>query len=68
MFVYIVSWLQLADGIAPARALGINTISMALLLPVMIAIGWLSAIASAASPCCWRPRPSPSSLPGRCSG
>src|SRR5215213_2493693 len=42
MFVYIVSWLQLADGIAPARALGINTISMALLPPVMIATAWLS--------------------------
>ena len=33
MFVYIVSWLQLADGIAPAQALGINTISMPLLPP-----------------------------------
>jgi MHS family proline/betaine transporter-like MFS transporter len=42
MFVYIVSWLQLADGIAPARALGINTISMALLPPVMVATAWLS--------------------------
>jgi MHS family proline/betaine transporter-like MFS transporter len=42
MFVYIVSWLQFADGIPPARALGINTISMALLLPLMIAMGWLS--------------------------
>ena len=42
MFVYIVSWLQLADGIAPARALGINTISMAVLIPLMVAMGWLS--------------------------
>jgi MHS family proline/betaine transporter-like MFS transporter len=42
MFVYIVSWLQLADGIAPARALGINTISMALLPPVMVGTAWLS--------------------------
>jgi len=42
MFVYIVSWLQLADGVAPARALGINTISMALLLPLMLATGWLT--------------------------
>jgi len=42
MFVYIVSWLQLADGIAPDRALEINTISMAILLPVMVATGWLS--------------------------
>lgn len=42
MFVYIVSWLQLADGVAPARALGINTISMVLLLPLMIGVGLLS--------------------------
>jgi MFS transporter, MHS family, proline/betaine transporter len=42
MFVYIVSWLQLADGIAPDRALEINTISMTILLPVMVATGWLS--------------------------
>src|SRR5581483_6562915 len=42
MFVYIVSWLQLADGIPPARALGINTISMALLLPLMVTMAWLS--------------------------
>jgi MHS family proline/betaine transporter-like MFS transporter len=40
MFVYIVSWLQLVDGISPARALGINTLSMTLLLPLMIAMGW----------------------------
>jgi MHS family proline/betaine transporter-like MFS transporter len=40
MFVYIVSWLQLVDGLAPARALGINTISMAALLPLMVAMGW----------------------------
>ncbi|MDP1963966.1 MAG: MFS transporter [Reyranella sp.] len=40
MFVYIVSWLQLVDGMAPARALGINTISMAALLPLMVAMGW----------------------------
>jgi MHS family proline/betaine transporter-like MFS transporter len=42
LFVYIVSWLQLADGIAPAHALSINTINMALLLPIMIGMGWLS--------------------------
>jgi MHS family proline/betaine transporter-like MFS transporter len=40
MFVYIVSWLQLVDGMAPSRALGINTLSMTLLLPLMIAMGW----------------------------
>ncbi len=42
LFVYIVSWLQLADGIAPSHALGINTISMFILLPVMVGMGWLS--------------------------
>ncbi len=42
MFVYIVSWLQLVDGIAPAQALGINTISMTVLLPLMLAMAWLS--------------------------
>jgi len=41
-FVYLVSWLQFADGIAPARALGINTVSMVALLPVMVGAGWLS--------------------------
>ncbi|MGQ3297882.1 MFS transporter [Reyranella sp.] len=42
MFVYIVSWLQFADDIAPATALGINSTSMALMLPVMVLMGWLS--------------------------
>ncbi|UYN93124.1 MAG: MFS transporter [Enhydrobacter sp.] len=42
LFVYIVSWLQLADGIAPARALEINTVSMLVLLPMMVAMGALS--------------------------
>ncbi len=42
VFVYLVSWLQMVDGIAPARALEINTVSMLLLLPVMLASGWLS--------------------------
>jgi MHS family proline/betaine transporter-like MFS transporter len=41
-FVYIVSWLQTADGIPPSRALGINSFSMTMLLPVTIAAGWLS--------------------------
>jgi MHS family proline/betaine transporter-like MFS transporter len=41
-FVYLVSWLQLADGIAPARALEINSVSMAVLLPVMIVTGLLA--------------------------
>jgi MHS family proline/betaine transporter-like MFS transporter len=42
LFVYIVSWLQMADGIAPAKALEINTVSMFVLLPVMILMGSLS--------------------------
>jgi MFS transporter, MHS family, proline/betaine transporter len=42
LFVYVVSWLQLADGIPPARALEINTVSMLVLLPVMILMGALS--------------------------
>jgi MHS family proline/betaine transporter-like MFS transporter len=41
-FVYLVSWLQMADGIAPSRALEINSFSMAILLPLVIAAGWLS--------------------------
>jgi MHS family proline/betaine transporter-like MFS transporter len=41
-FVYLVSWLQTADGIAPSRALEINSFSMAVLLPLVIAAGWLS--------------------------
>jgi len=41
-FVYLVSWLQNADRIAPARALEINSFSMVILLPVTIAGGWLS--------------------------
>jgi MHS family proline/betaine transporter-like MFS transporter len=42
VFLYVASWLQTVDGIAPAHALGINTLAMILLLPVMLAAGWLS--------------------------
>ena len=42
MFVYIVSWLQLADGVPPAQALTINTISMALLIPAEVGMASLS--------------------------
>ncbi len=42
MFLYVVSWLQSVDGVSPAQALEINTISMAALLPVMVAAGGLS--------------------------
>lgn len=41
-FVYLVSWLQTADGIPPARALEINSLSMAVMLPVVIATGFLT--------------------------
>jgi len=41
-FVYLVSWLQTADGIPPARALEINSISMLVLLPVMVVTGLLN--------------------------
>ncbi len=41
-FVYLVSWLQTADGIPPARALEINSISMLVLLPVMVMTGLLN--------------------------
>jgi MHS family proline/betaine transporter-like MFS transporter len=42
MFVYIVTWLQRADGVSPARALGINTVSMLLYMLVMFFMAWLS--------------------------
>ena len=41
-FVYLVSWLQTADGIPPSRSLEINSFSMVMLLPVLLAAGWLS--------------------------
>jgi MHS family proline/betaine transporter-like MFS transporter len=41
-FVYLVSWLQTADGISPSRSLEINTFSMVMTLPVVITAGWLS--------------------------
>jgi MHS family proline/betaine transporter-like MFS transporter len=41
-FVYLVSWLQTADGIPPARALEINSFSMTMILAVVIAAGYLS--------------------------
>jgi MFS transporter, MHS family, proline/betaine transporter len=42
MFLYIVSWLQTADGIAPSHALAINSISILALLPATLGAGWLS--------------------------
>jgi MFS transporter, MHS family, proline/betaine transporter len=41
-FVYLVSWLQNADHIAAARALEINSFSMAILLAVIVASGLLT--------------------------
>src|SRR5215471_4427122 len=42
MFLYIVSWLQTADGIAPEHALAINTGGILGLLPTCLLAGWLS--------------------------
>lgn len=42
VFVYVVSWLEMVDGIAPATALKINSESMVLLIAVMLGSGWLS--------------------------
>jgi MHS family proline/betaine transporter-like MFS transporter len=41
-FIYLVSWLQTADRIPASRALEINSFSMAILLPTVIAAGLLS--------------------------
>jgi len=41
-FVYLVSWLQNVDHIAPARALEINSFSMVILLVVIVASGLLA--------------------------
>lgn len=42
IFVYVVSWLELVDGIPAASALKINSESMVLIVLVMLASGWLS--------------------------
>ena len=42
IFLYAVSWLQLVDGVTPARALGLNTVAMTAVLPTFLAAGWLS--------------------------
>jgi MFS transporter, MHS family, proline/betaine transporter len=41
-FLYLVSWMQTADGIPPARALEINSFSMMVMMVVVIAAGFLS--------------------------
>jgi MHS family proline/betaine transporter-like MFS transporter len=42
MFLYVVSWLQTADGVSPRNALAINTISILALMPACLVAGWLS--------------------------
>ncbi len=42
VFLYLVSWLQFVDGIAPVVALTFNTVAMAVALPVYLGAGWLS--------------------------
>lgn len=42
VFLYLVSWLQFVDGIAPSTALALNTVVMAAALPIYIGAGWLS--------------------------
>jgi MHS family proline/betaine transporter-like MFS transporter len=42
IFLYLVSWLQTVDGVAPARSLAVNTTSMAAMIPVELLFGWLS--------------------------
>jgi MFS transporter, MHS family, proline/betaine transporter len=42
LFVFVVSWLQFADGVAPDHALGINTTSLFVLVLMTPAMGRLS--------------------------
>jgi MHS family proline/betaine transporter-like MFS transporter len=42
MFLYVVTWLQTADGIAPKHALEINTLSILALMPTCLFTGWVS--------------------------
>jgi MHS family proline/betaine transporter-like MFS transporter len=42
IFLYLVSWLQTVDGVAPARSLAVNTTSMAAMMPIDLLFGWLS--------------------------
>jgi MHS family proline/betaine transporter-like MFS transporter len=41
-FIFMVYWLQEADGFAPGRALQINMIGMLAMTPICLAAGWLS--------------------------
>jgi MFS transporter, MHS family, proline/betaine transporter len=42
LFVYIVSYVQMIDGVAPAAALDVNTISMVMLIAALLVGGALS--------------------------
>jgi MHS family proline/betaine transporter-like MFS transporter len=42
IFLYLVSWLQIIDGVSPVRALGFSSIAMAAALPIYLSAGWLS--------------------------
>lgn len=42
MFLYVVSWLQMVDGLPPKTALTINTESFAVLILATLGAGWLS--------------------------
>ena len=42
MFLYVVSWLQMADGIAPTHSLAVATLSETALIPATLFMGWLS--------------------------
>jgi MHS family proline/betaine transporter-like MFS transporter len=41
-FVFVASWLQEADGIAPSVALTMNTVNMVILVGLLVFFGWLS--------------------------
>jgi MHS family proline/betaine transporter-like MFS transporter len=41
-FIYVVYWLQRADGFAPGRALEINTLGVLAMTPMVLIAGWLS--------------------------
>jgi len=41
-FIYVASWLQTVDGIAPVHAFKINSTSMLLITPVSLFFGWLA--------------------------
>jgi MHS family proline/betaine transporter-like MFS transporter len=41
-FIYIADWLQTVDGIAPAHAFKINSVTMLAITPVSLFFGWLA--------------------------